>query len=64
MDVTLTIPDEKVADFIDKFIVINPKPHDFEGTDAQWIKEAVKRWLNKQYRDARIHIEVAEEVVK
>ena len=46
MEITITIPEDKVSKFLAKY----PKPETFIGSDADWIKLIIKRFLNRRYK--------------
>ncbi len=52
-NITITIPDEILDEFKEKFFYINQKPDSFEGSDAEWVKQKVRDFLNREYRDGK-----------
>jgi len=45
MQITFTIPDAQAHRVVDSFNGIWPKPDYFEGTEAQWAKELIRRYM-------------------
>ncbi len=45
--ITITIPDDKMADFLKGFYKVNPKPNDV--SQADWIKKCITDYLTRQY---------------
>lgn len=46
LDLTLTIPDGKVAKAKEGFLAECPKPAGFSGTDKEWFQEVLRRLIN------------------
>ena len=45
MQITFTIPDAQAHRVVDALNGIWPKPDWFEGTEAQWAKELIRRYI-------------------
>ena len=49
MNITITIPDEKVQEVKNALLSWKKKPADFEGTELEWIKQSIKNLLKARY---------------
>lgn len=54
MDITITIPNNILNSFKEKFLLVNPKPASFNGTDIEWLKKWIKIKLKEVYREGKI----------
>lgn len=45
MQITLTVPDEKVEKFRRLFLKAHPKPEESTLIDKQWVQWCIKDWL-------------------
>ena len=45
MQISVTIPDEKLEKFRELFLKANPKPDESTLTDLQWVKQCIREWL-------------------
>jgi hypothetical protein len=52
--ISVKLPGAKKADFHASFLRANPKPPDWGGTDAGWIKRKVKEYLQHEYRMGKL----------
>jgi len=56
VELTLTVPDEKLEEFKAGFLKIYPIPDDWEGTDNQWIKDKIVFTIKRIYKSGKIRI--------
>lgn len=64
VDITITIPDDKVDEFKEYFLYLNPIPLDDEGepkyTLLNWFKQWLYEKIIEQYRQGKRHKKWAE----
>lgn len=52
-NITITVPDDKVAELKAAFLASTPKPEDFVGTDVQWIKAWIRLMVLDRVRKGK-----------
>ncbi|MHA1288780.1 MAG: hypothetical protein ACTSPB_15405 [Candidatus Thorarchaeota archaeon] len=61
MTITVTIDDEKLAEYREAFLRVRPIPVDNTGkplfTEAQWFKQVIKDFIISTFRQGKILIE-------
>jgi hypothetical protein len=56
-DITISvkIPSEKVEDFKEAFLTLNPPPEDWGGTELEWIRRWTRERLIEAYKMGKLH---------